>query len=209
MVDVFEWVQRLRAELREYARQVVANAIQFTQFTRSTSSGEHDKVAGYRTEGVGEEAYDYEVRRMQHFGFRSRPLKDVWTLRVAATGGPTNNVTVAEDSRRYGPSDLQDGEVALFNSVAGVEVRLDHDGNINAQSAAGKVVSLQGGDRGVARLNDDVDCGTLVFTPNAGTTAAVLSYIPPGGTVTPPTPPTINIPLKGKISSASDKTKTG
>jgi len=207
MSDFFERLHALRAELREYARQVVANAIQFTQVTRSTSSGEHDKVAGYRTEGVGEESYDYEVRRMQHFGFRSRPPKDVWALRVAATGGATNNATVAEDSRRYGPSDLEDGEVALYNNVAGVELRFDRDGNINAQSANGKVVSLQGGDRGVARLNDDVDCGTLIFVPGP---PAALTYVAPGGAMPNPMPSgAATIALKGKIISASDKTKTG
>jgi hypothetical protein len=98
MIDLYEVSRRLRGELQEYARQVVANAIQFTQFTRSTSSGEHDKVAGYRTEGYGEEPYDYETRRMQHLGFRSRPPANVWALRVASSGGATNNVTAAQHS---------------------------------------------------------------------------------------------------------------
>jgi phage gp45-like len=205
-MDLFEHVARLRADLREFARQLVANAIQFTQLTRSTSSGEHDKVAGYRTEGVGETAYDYEVRRLQHFGFRSRPPKDVWVLRVAATGGATNNATVAEDSTRYGPSDLGDGEVALYNSVRGLEVRFDSDGNIKLQSASGKLVSLQGGDRGVAREQDSVDCGTLIFVPGP---SAALSYVQPGGQMPPIPQGATTIALKGVISSASDKTKTG
>jgi hypothetical protein len=204
MINVYDIARQLRADLQEYARQVVANAIQFTQFTRSTSSGEHDKVAGYRTEGSGEEPYDYETRRMQHFGFRSRPPADVWALRVASSGGATNNVTVAEDSTRYGPSDLADGEVAVYNGVAGTELRLDHDGNINGQSAPGKLIKLQGGDRGVARFNDQVDCGTLLFTPSPPT----LTYVAPGSTLPNPLPPTV-IALKGLIKTASDKTKTG
>lgn len=202
----FDELNRLRETLREYSRQLVANAIQFTQFTRSTSSGEHDKVAGYRSEGVGEEDYDYEVRRVQHFGFRSRPPKDVWTVRLATTGGATNNVTVGEDSTRYGPSDLEDGEVALFNSVSGLEVRFDNKGNINARSAPGQQVSLQGGDRGVARLNDSVDCGTLIFVPGP---SAALSYVPPGGQMPPIPQGGATIALKGVIASASEKTKSG
>lgn len=202
----FDELNRLRETLREFSRQLVANAIQFTQFTRSTSSGEHDKVAGYRSEGAGEEDYDYEVRRVQHFGFRSRPPKDVWTVRLATTGGATNNVTVGEDSTRYGPSDLDDGEVALFNSVSGLEVRFDGNGNINAQSAPGQLINLQGGDRGVARLNDSVDCGTLIFVPGP---SAALSYVAPGGQMPPIPQGAATIALKGVISSASDRTKSG
>jgi len=205
-MDLYEYVARVRAELRELARQLVANAIQFTALVRSTSSGEHDKVAGYRTEGASEPAYDYEVRRLQHFGFRSRPPKDVWVVRVAASGGPTNNVTVAEDSTRFGPSDLADGEVALYNRVSGVELRLDADGNVRIQSADGKLVSLQGGDRGVAREQDTVDAGTLIFVPGP---SASLSYVAPGGQLPPMPQGGATIALKGVISSASAKTKTG
>lgn len=206
MIDVYERLRQLGADLREYARQVVANTIQYTQVTRSTSSGEHDKVAGYRSEGAGEEDYDYEVRRVQHFGFRSRPPKDVWAVRLAMTGGATNNVTVGEDSTRYGPSDLEDGEVALFNSANGLEVRFDKNGNINAQSAPGQLINLQGGDRGVARLKDSVDGGTLIFVPSSPPS---LSYVAPGGEMPQIPPGGATIALKGVISSASDRTKSG
>lgn len=205
MIDLYERLRQLGVELRDYARQLVANAIQYTQMTRSTSSGEQDKVAGYRSEGAGEQDYDYEVRRVQHFGFRSRPPANVWAVRLATTGGATNNVTVGEDSTRYGPSDLDDGEVALFNSVTGLEVRFDRDGNINAQSASGKSVNLQGGDRGVARLKDTVDGGTLIFVPSP----PALTYVQPGGDMPPIPQGATTIALKGVISSASDKTKSG
>lgn len=206
MMDVYERIRQLGSELRDYARQLVANAIQYTHVTRSTSSGEHDKVAGYRTEGTSEREYDYEVRRVQHFGFRSRPPANVWAVRVAVTGGAANNVTVGEDSTRYGPSDLDDGEVALYNRVAGVELRLDAGGNINIRSAAGKLVNLQGGDRGVARANDSVNCGTLIFVPSS---PPALTYVEPGGQMPPLPQGAATIALKGVISSASDKTKTG
>jgi phage gp45-like len=128
--------RRLRAEAYLYARQAVANALQYTQFTLSGASGEHDKVAGHKTEGADEQLYDYEVRRLQHFGLRSRPPKDVWTLRVAATAGSTNNVTVAEDSTRYGPSDLDDGELAIYCKVQGVVIRLLSDGSVKVTDKA-------------------------------------------------------------------------
>jgi hypothetical protein len=61
--------------------------------------------------------------------------------------------------------------------------------------------------RGVAREDDTVDCGTLVFTPNVGTAPAVLAFIGPGASVPSVTPPTINIPLSGLISSSSSKVR--
>jgi hypothetical protein len=45
------------------------------------------------------------------------------------------------------------------------------------------------------------DCGTLVFTPNAGTAAAVLQYVQPGVVAPPVSPPMVNIPLSGRIKS--------
>jgi hypothetical protein len=127
-------------------------------------------------------------------------------VRLATTGGATNNVTVGEDSTRYGPSDLKDGEVALYNSVSGLEVRFDANGNINALSAPGQQINFQGGDLGVARLKDSVDCGTLIFVPGP---SAALSYVPPGGQMPPIPQGATTITLKGVISSASDKTKSG
>jgi hypothetical protein len=86
-------------------------------------------------------------------------------------------------------------------------VRFDSVGNIKLQSAAGKLVSIQGGDRGVAREQDSVDCGTLIFVPGP---SAALTYVPPGGGMPQPMPQNgATIALKGMISSASNKTKTG
>ncbi len=203
---IFDALRQLKAELREFVRQAVANAIQFTQFTLSSSSGERDKVAGHRTEGADEEPYDYEVRRLQHFGFRSRPPKDVWALRVAASGGATNGATVAEDSTRYGPSDLEDGEVALYNTVSGLEIRFDKDGNIAIRSAGGKTVSLQGGGKGIARLDDTVAAskamagwmGQVDKALNALTTGAIQ-----------PTSDSFASQTIGQVASASDKSQTG
>jgi phage gp45-like len=190
-----EGLRQLRGELRELARQLVANAIQFTRFSLSTSSGEGDQVAGHKTEGAGEEEYDYEVRRLQHFGFRSRPPKDVWALRVAASGGATNGATVAEESTRYGPSDLEDGEVALYNKVDGLEIRFDKDGNIRITCAQGKKVLINRGGRGIARVDDTVKvtipAGTfLVSAQNGQSNQAAVE-------------------VSGKITSASDTAESG
>ena len=77
-MDIFERIAQLRAELYELARQLVANAIQFTQLTLSTSSGEHDKVAGIMeafesaAQACGEAAGRLaEAERYRNFGNRS------------------------------------------------------------------------------------------------------------------------------------------
>jgi phage gp45-like len=212
MIDIYDRLRELRTELAELARQLVANAIQFTQFTRSTSSGEHDKVAGYRTEGVGEQPYDYEVRRLQHFGFRSCPPSDVWAVRVAATGGATNNVTVAEDSTRYGPSDLGDGEVAVYCKTQGVLVRLSTDGSVKITdksgaelqldgkanaSLNGQSVSLAGGGPSVARVGDAVE-----VTIPSGT---VIIPQPSGPPIANPSP----IAVSGKVTAGSSRVTSG
>jgi phage gp45-like len=196
----------LKAETRDLVRQVVANAIQFSRFTLSSSSGEHDQVAGHHTEGPDEESYDYEVRRLQHFGFRSRPPKDVWALRVAASGGATNGATVAEDSTRYGPSDLEDGEVALYNRVSGLEIRFDKNGNITIRSADGKLVSLQGGQRGIARLDDTV-AASKAMAAWMGQVDKALNALSSGAIQ--PTSDTFASQAIGQVSSASEKSKTG
>ena len=201
-----EVLRLLRAELRELIRQAVANAIQFTHVTASGSSGEHDQVAGHKTEGPGEEAYDYEVRRLQHFGFRSRPPSDVWVLRVAATGGATNGATVAEDSTRYGPSDLEDGEVSLYNRVSGVEIRLDQHGGIVVQAAAGKTVAIQGGDKGIARLDDTVAASDAMSTW-MGQVDKALNALTSGAIQ--PTSGSFDAASIGQINSASAKSTTG
>jgi len=159
----YELLRQARAEFRDLVRQMIANALQFTRFTRSSSSGARDAVAGHPT-GPDEERYDYEVRRLQHFGFRSVPPADTVALRVAACGGATNGVTVAEDSQRYGPSDLEHGEVALFNTVEGLVILLDKNGSVRVRSAVGQKVELQGGARGIARLGDEIAAASALAT---------------------------------------------
>lgn len=81
-------------------------------------------------------------------------------------------------------------------------------------STSGKKVLLQGGGKGVARLDDTVNCGWLYFLPNVPPGgAASLVYLPPDTTPTP-TPllypaPGVLLPLRGKIDSASNKSETG
>jgi phage gp45-like len=161
-MNLHETLRAWRAEVIEIARELAASMIAFSRYSLSTASGGGDKVEGHQPEGPGEEGYDLDARRVAHFGFRSRPPKGVWAVWLAVGGGSTNGVVVAEDSDRHGPSDLEDGEVALYCAAEGVEIRLDKDGNILIRAAAGKVVKLQDGDKGAARKDDQVTASSLM-----------------------------------------------
>lgn len=108
------------------------------------------------------------------------------------------------------------GKVPLRHGLPGCKVQIANGSKVLLGWKAGdpsqpyaalwagseSVQSIQlAGNTPVARQGDGCDGGTLVFFP--GTGAATLSYIPPGGTVPPPTPPTINIPLTPKINQGS------
>jgi phage gp45-like len=200
-MQLYETLRLWRAGLMEFARQLIANAIVYAPYSLSTASGEQDKVEGHKTEGEDEEAYDLDARRVGRFGLRSRPPKGIWAVWLAVGAGSTNGVVVAEDSTRYGPSDLEDGEVALYNSVAGVEIRLDKDGNVNIRSADHKLVKLQGGDKGIARLDDTIDRNGAMQTWMSDVETKLTAL---KASITPMASNTI-----GTISSASDKSKTG
>lgn len=203
-MDVREMIAQAKEELREEFRERLWNLVQFGPFTLSSSSGDGDKVEGFSNDGAGDKAYDYEVKRMQHFGLRTRPPKDVWAIRIGVGGGATNNVTVAEESDKYGPSDLDDGEVAIYNKATGTLIKLDKDGNIHVTPAPGKDVIISGGDLKNARVTDPLAVGTL--TGQAGAVPVVFTYVPTmnvGGVDTPGAPTTgPSVSLAGIVSNA-------
>ncbi len=116
-------IGEMYAQLREYVdlrmRASIARLVHFTYFSGASSSGTEDSVECDHTDS---NSGSYAVRRMQHFGFRSRPPKGVAAIRLGNFEAASNSVVVAEDSSRYGPGDLEDGEMALYNKVTGTEI---------------------------------------------------------------------------------------
>lgn len=88
----------------------------------------------------------------------------------------------------------------LGTGLAPSSITVDASGLINLGVGASK---------GVARLDDGADAGTLVFTPNAGLAPAVLTYLPPGVPPVPPVavPPVVYVPLSAVINEASTKVR--
>lgn len=91
------------------------------------------------------------------------------------------------------------GPVVVQSADDGVEVVPGGSGTVKLGSA--------GASKAVNRTGDPVDCGTLIFTPNAGLAPAVLTFIPPGGVVPPVAPPMVAIPLSGRTGTGSSKVK--
>lgn len=178
-----EMIRDVKIEILETVREWLANRIEWGPFTISSATGNDDKIAGYPSDGEDDQDYEHEVKRMQHFGFRSRPPKDTWAVFLGVGGGATNKASVAEDSDKYGPSDLDDGEVALYNKVSGALIKIDKDGNIaitaganvTITAAANKNVVLNSGELKNARVTDPLAVGTL--TGQAGPYPVVFTYI--------------------------------
>lgn len=103
------------------------------------------------------------------------------------------------------PTDLDEGETRIY--AAGAITRVIRMLAARIVVEAPEIRLGVNATKKVNREGDSVDCGTLVFTPNAGTTAAVLAYYPPGVTVPPAVPPVVNIPLSGRTGPGSNKVR--
>lgn len=90
----------------------------------------------------GDEPTQQRVRMMQWFGFRSRPVASGGeAVVVAPRGGTTNAVVVAADHMGYGPTDLAEGEVAVYDRSGSV-IRLHTNGDVTVIPKAGAKVKL-------------------------------------------------------------------
>jgi len=196
-----------RSEIRDLIRQFIFNALEFTKYTLSSKLGDADKVAGHEKADRDDEEYDLDARRMQHFGFRSRPPKGTQCIRISVGGGATNSAIIAEDpGDRYGPGDLEDGETALYNTKVPKALHVTKDGDTAINSKDGQLVKLQGGGKGLVLKDMRADAGKLVFAFVPGPTATLsITYTDPDGIPTVLGAGSGNISLKVKLTEGSNK----
>jgi hypothetical protein len=116
---------------------------------------------------------------------------------------PTNALILGIASSRYGPSDLEDGELALYCLADGTLVKLTRVGKISIDAAAGQDVVVNGGTARVAREGDPVNGGSV--TAVAGATPVTFIYAPAGGL--PGSPSTTLVLSGGKITGGADRFK--
>jgi len=78
------------------------------------------------------------VERVQNYGFTSVPLAGAEGVAVFVGGYRDHGLVVAMDDRRYRPTGLQAGEVALYSS-GGTKVLLKANGDVEITPASGSV----------------------------------------------------------------------
>ena len=175
------------AEIRDLVHQAVGWIVTYTRVAKSSAGGHDDEVEG-RSE-PDEPSYQIPVRRLWPFGLRSRPPAGVEAVVILVNGGGTRAVMVGAETAKYGPSNLAEGESALYSAVDGCLVKLDKDGAITLSNAsgakveidkngkvtvtpaAGQDVVLAGGTLKVARVTDQLQ-GTAGPYPINGVVAA-------------------------------------
>lgn len=159
------------AEIRAMIREEVARAVQTGTVANSSADGFEDELAG-RSQ-PDEPSYQEAVRRLWPFGMRSRPPSGVECVVVRSGGAP--GVLIAAESAKYGPADLEEGELAIYCITSGAVIKLDKDGKITIDAAAAKDVVVNGGSLKVARDTDPVNAGTL--TGQAGPYPVVFTHV--------------------------------
>jgi phage gp45-like len=179
---------------------MIRAVVQFSTVARSTSSGHGDAMTG-RTP-PGETPNQIPVRRMWPFGIRSVPPVGIDCAVVKANAGPNNGIMVGAESAKYGPSDLVEGETAIYSKENPKALHADADGATRINAKATKDVIVNGGTRLVVLDTDHVNCGTLAITFVPATPSLSIVYTPPFGS-----PQTVNdvgtITLVGQVISSA------
>lgn len=199
-------LRELRQQLEQRVDTLLLDLFSYTKTAKTSKNGRDDKVDGREDE----EDAQSDAQRVQHFGFRSLPPVGTWVVR-AKVGN--QNLTLAEDSTKYAPTDLEEGELQLFNTQSGVRVKLTKDGDVLIDAKSGRKIKLAssgGGEEQVARRNDPVALGHWIHTPASGTfvTPCQLQWVPYGGGGTTVIGPS-GADLDGKVKQGSSKVDCG
>lgn len=178
-----DWGQ-LRQHLTDWASRIV----RFSRIAQASSDG-RCSVEG-RTIPGGPESPSIQARLMFPFGVRSVPPSGVDAAVVHAAGGAARGIVVGCDATRYGPSDLAEGETALYSQHNAKALLADAAGNTKITSATVDGVPgdaiVNGGSLEVARRTDPTASGTFAMTVATvvgppPVTTIVLLYTAPGG----------------------------
>lgn len=119
--------------------------------TRVTASGQAllVQLAGR----AGEVETDLETAEL--YGLTSAPPVGTEAIAIPIGGSSGHLVVVGQIDRAHRPTDLEGGEVALYNA-AGASVRLKADGSVEVTPAEGQRLVLAGGGSPAARVGDTV-----------------------------------------------------
>ena len=161
-----------RAQLKMYVIGIAGRMLKW-----STIRGQESRYGYLRASlppadpVLGEEEHDQPVRLMQHFGFRSQPPNGSECVVAAMRGSAQNAVVIASENLGLGLTDLASGETVIYCKANGTTIKLDANGKITIDAAAGQDVVVNGGSQPVARKNDPA--GYIVVTTVMGVITAV------------------------------------
>ena len=123
---------------RSQILQVAARLVKWAQLGSLGSKWGFGTVQGPPADPAeGEEDTSQPARYMSWFGFRSAPvIAGGEGIVVAPRGGSSNATVIATDNLGLGPTDLKEGEVAVFDK-AGSTIRLYQDGTVRIIGKSG------------------------------------------------------------------------
>ena len=142
-----------RAWIKDAIQQAVANMLRLSPVAKSNADGEQYALEGHKQD-PSDPSYEYDALYAPPFGVHAVVPAGVEAVWVQIHGGASNNAIVGTHSTRYAPSDLKDGEVAFYNKVTGCTIKLDENGKLTIDAAAGQDVVVNGGTLKVARVTD-------------------------------------------------------
>ena len=176
--------------MREAFRNFLAGVLRLTSFASAASDGT-GRLAPRPLPGT-QQGPAMPTRLAAPYGFRSRPPSDVDAMEVRLDGGPYGSVAVPLDTSTYGPGDLPEAEVCLYNDKQPKALRTDGD-QLIAQEGAKKVatdttpVKVTGGSYTptsltLAIVDSAGAVGTIAITVAAGALAVIPVGVVPAGT---------------------------
>lgn len=143
-----EEMAELRAWVRGWVEQKLTTMFISTTLSNSSALGDSDAMTlADDTKG------QRPVVRHEPYGHRSRPTTDVRVFGIRF--GSSNVVFLGiGPTQKYGPQDLEMGEVAIYSEQIVKAMHLDKNGQNNINSKSGQDVVVNGGTAKVARVGD-------------------------------------------------------
>ena len=172
----------LRREIMKRLEQLPLSLFGWTLTAKSSAMGDADTVqTSDTTEG------QRPGRRLEPWGHRGRPPGKVRSFWVRF--GTSNVIFLGvAPSKGYGPSDLEDGETAVYNATKAL-VRLWKTGRITmaADNAPveieGQNVVVNGGTKAVSRVGDDLTASAALKAWAAIVEGVVNGVVPGSFTI--------------------------
>lgn len=199
----------MSAALRQFVNGLIATwCSRLSRLTRvgTSSADTFDYADGLQMRSTDPEVV-HKTRRMQHYGFSSRPPRGAEVVEMLLGGASNNRVTVAEYSS--GPLDQEDGEVEIF-ATHGQRIRLRTDGSIVITPKEGQPILLGSADAAdcdkvVTRSDLNTAMDSVVSRVNSHVHTAVCGTVGTTITTSPSTSPLTGVSVTGSPTTFATK----